>query len=96
MTKEMSRIISCDAIQCAYNTNRQCHTVGITVGDGKCPLCDTALKADQKGGISDMTGGVGACKVAICEYNESLECTAPGINVCMHEDHPECCTFEQR
>lgn len=93
---EAPKIIECYMLDCAYNTERQCHANAITVGGGGCPLCDTALKSAKKGGHLDATGSVGACKVDNCQFNDSLECSAGGIRVTMHEKHAECGTFKAR
>jgi len=94
MQKSFSPILECDAIECAYNKNRQCHTHAITVGDEE-PCCDTFYSAQNKGGIQEVTGHVGACKVDDCVYNKSLECTAQGIHVVMNVDHPDCGTYKK-
>jgi hypothetical protein len=96
MPKSMPQIQDCSMNDCAYNQNDQCHTMAITIGDGACPMCDTYFKSSKKGGISDMTGGVGACKTANCKMNESLECSASGIRVGQHMTHGECQTFIAR
>lgn len=93
---EMPKVFECMMEDCAYNTQRQCHAMAITVGGGMCPLCDTAIKAVKKGGVMDMTGSVGACKVENCQFNGSLECQANGIRVTLHERHAECGTFKVR
>ena len=69
--------------------------MAITVG-GAHPICDTFLNVPQKGGVSDMIGGVGACKEDECKFNQLLECTAAGIKVGMHSDHADCKTFAAR
>lgn len=85
----------CDALDCSYNRDRQCHAAAITVG-GEHPYCDTYMKSSQmKGGVPE-TGEVGACKVFNCEYNQNLECKASGIDVSMHEGHADCFTFKAR
>jgi hypothetical protein len=98
MEKEMVRITSCNVTECAYNKHNACHTLAITVGgpSDPCPSCDTYLSTSQKGGIMDVQGGVGACKVESCSLNNSLECTAPSITVGKHESHPDCLTFKPR
>ena len=98
MTMQMPKISACDVTNCAYNQNKQCHTPAITVGgpEDVCACCDTFMEASQKGGVSDMTGAVGACKVEPCTYNKSLECSAPGIKVGLHEGHADCVTFQRR
>jgi hypothetical protein len=97
MKMKMAEIKKCDDSECAYNTNKICHAIAITVGDaaGECPLCDTAFKHNKKGGVPEETGGVGACKVESCAYNDSLECSADNIVVKMHTGHAECGTFKK-
>jgi hypothetical protein len=41
----------------------------------------------------DAVAGVGACKVAECRHNESLECCASNICVGYHEKEIECLTY---
>lgn len=96
--RNMSKISGCDVTECSYNINSQCHTLAITVGDagGECAMCDTYVDMPLKGGGMDITGGVGACKVDDCQYNESLECAANSIKVGKHQGHPDCMTFEPR
>jgi hypothetical protein len=96
MERKLPAIANCDATMCAYNVGKKCHTLAITVGDGGCPLCDTAIKSEVKAGIPEMNAEVGACKVDECEYNDSLECRAHGVNIKMHRQHAECGTFKPR
>lgn len=95
-TITMPKIMGCTASDCAYNKNNECHTMAITVGDGRHPACDTYYKALNKGGSPDITGSVGACKVDICKFNKALECSASGINVGSHSGHADCKTFSPR
>lgn len=95
MAISMPKVLSCTVTDCAYNRNEECHTMGITVGDGDHALCDTYYKNPSKGG-TDIIGGVGACKAYECEYNKSFECQAPGINVGRHSGHADCETFSPR
>lgn len=95
MAIEMPKILTCDMTNCAYNKNSECHAMAITVG-GTHPICDTFLDVPKKGGVSDMIGGVGACKEDECKFNQLLECTAAGIRVGMHSDHADCKTFAAR
>ncbi|WP_239077545.1 DUF1540 domain-containing protein [Geobacter sp. SVR] len=93
----MPTISACEVTDCAYNANRQCHTMAVTVGGPEtCARCDTYLHASPKGGVSDMTGGVGACKVKDCSFNSSFECSAPSIKVSQHQGHADCTTFKLR
>lgn len=69
--------------------------MAITIGSAS-PICDTFLRRAKKGGVQDMNGSVGACKIDSCKFNESLECMADGIHIGMHADHAECDTFAAR
>ena len=92
----MPKITSCNATICAFNKDMNCHACAITVGNGGCPQCDTAMPSNEKGGDASDTGSVGACKSTQCKYNSSLECAASTIKVGMHGSHPDCMTFSQR
>jgi len=94
---EMPKILQCDATECAYNRNQECHAMAITVGDGANPRCDTFWQASTKGGVLNIIGGVGACRATACRYNQSLGCSASGINV-GHDAGGEvdCLTFQMR
>lgn len=96
MKVKMPRVMSCEDIGCAYNHERKCHALAITIGDGECPRCDTEMLSEKKGGVLNMTGGVGACKIDCCTFNQSLECAAKDITVGVNEGHGECHTFKMR
>lgn len=95
MTMKMPMILDCNMMDCAYNNGNACHAMAITIGDSS-PVCDTYLERSQKGGVMDMVGSVGACKVDRCKFNKMLECTADGVHVGIHADHAECDTFAVR
>ncbi|MBD3314466.1 MAG: DUF1540 domain-containing protein [Chitinivibrionales bacterium] len=95
MERDMPKVIECEADDCLYNDDGLCCTFGITVG-GEEPCCDTYMKGSSKGGIEGVKGGVGACHVSSCAYNERYECTADGIYVSLKGDHPDCATFKGR
>jgi hypothetical protein len=88
----MPKVIECMMAECAYNGDRCCHALAITVG-GPEPLCDTFMPAKSKGGDGGCTGCVGACKVTDCRYNKSLECTAEGVQIEPASAYPKCVTF---
>ena len=93
----MPKVIDCNAAVCAYNKENQCHALAITIGDGVHPNCDTGIITDKKGGVPNMTGKVGACKVDGCQFNTSFECAASeGIHITLCSDHAECGTFRPR
>lgn len=98
MEKAMTQVNACDVTQCAYNKHNSCHTLSITVGGpNECPKCDTYLGSSQtRGGIEDVTAGIGACKMSDCSFNESLECNASSVKIGWHLNHPDCQTFQQR
>jgi hypothetical protein len=89
---KMPMINACSITECAYNMEKRCHALAVTIGDN-FPRCDTFMKRDSKGGDMDAIGGVGACKVEKCKYNMNLECSAESINVSMHSGQAECATF---
>lgn len=93
---DMPKILECTVSSCAYNTENKCHAIAITVGDGKCPMCDTGIISSLKGGIADLIGGVGACKEINCQFNKSLECNAKSIRVTLHSNHADCSTFKAK
>lgn len=96
MAAQTPKVIDCSVTECSYNMNKQCHAIAITVGDSDCAMCDTYYKFSQKGGARDVTGSVGACKEHNCKFNNSLECSAPGIHVSSHQGHADCATFAPR
>jgi len=97
MKNKMSPVKICDAQDCAYNKNLQCHAMAINVGGPEvCPNCDTFMSRGNKGGIPKPMAGVGACKVEQCKFNELFECNAKGIEVRMHSGHADCGTYSPR
>jgi hypothetical protein len=89
------KILDCMENECIYNKNNQCHTRAITIGS-ECACCDTFMKGSKKCGFEKTTGIIGACRVADCMYNESMECNADGVHIEVHSNHPDCVTFKQK
>ena len=75
------KVISCDASECAFNQEGQCHALAITVGGGTDHQCDTYWPSSEKGGLPSVICNVGACKVPNCKFNDHLMCSSPGIKV---------------
>jgi hypothetical protein len=51
----------------------------------------------SKAGVEGQPGEVGACHMADCQYNCSLECTAcDGIKVDAHSGHADCTTYKPK
>lgn len=96
MSKKMPSVSECEVTSCAYNQQRVCHALAITVGDDICPMCDTYFGSASKGGVGDATGSVGACKESDCQFNDALECSAPNIKVANHSGHADCSTYKRR
>jgi len=95
MGMEMPKVMACSVENCAYNAEKSCHAMAITVGEpAGDPSCDTFFSAEKHGGVMDMTAGVGACKLADCKFNKDYECSAPNITVEMHKGQPDCMTYE--
>lgn len=92
---EMSKILDCDAIDCTYNKEKKCHTLGVNIGSGE-PLCDTFMHSEKKSGYDDIVGGIGSCKTENCTFNSSLECTASGIHMHKMGSHVDCTTFKMK
>jgi hypothetical protein len=40
-----------------------------------------------------MSGQVGACKVISCKFNQSLECSVPGVTIGHEGNDVDCLTF---
>ena len=91
---EMSKVMECEVIECAYNMDNHCCTMAITIGDELHPRCDTFCRSIMRGGSTSCAAGVGACKISPCTYNNSLECAAPGIFIGYKGQEPDCLTFQ--
>ncbi len=93
---DMPKVEKCQIAECCYNADEMCHALAITIGgDGSHPACDTYCGYRTKGGDPTLMAGVGACKVSECTYNQSLECTAPAIDVGRGPDQADCLTFRR-
>ena len=67
----------------------------VNVG-GSGAICDAFIETASKCGPNDLVGGVGACKVTECKFNDCLECSAPGINIKWNGSNAMCNTFKRR
>ncbi len=93
---EMPLVTKCMASACAYNVNTSCHARAITIGDATHPGCDTFLMGSLHIKDAQRTAGIGACKTAICKFNEDLECMADNVQVGMVRNEANCMTFALR
>ena len=96
ITVEMPLIKKCDVAECIYNVKAACHAKAITIGDGVHPGCDTFMKGSGHVRNAGIKAGVGACKVAGCNYNADFECSAASINVSQQGGVVHCMTFMPR
>ena len=95
MMTEMPKIRECDVKMCGYNKEDKCHAMAINVG-GSGPICDAFVEATAKCGETEIIGGVGACKVKDCRFNDCLMCSAAGIDVKWYGSQAMCETFKKR
>ncbi|MDD2915542.1 MAG: DUF1540 domain-containing protein [Gallionella sp.] len=93
---EMPVVTKCTANECSYNVNSDCHARAITIGDSLKPGCDTFIEGSRHISQSQQTAGIGACKTAICKFNEDLECMAESIQVGKLRNEVNCMTFALR
>ena len=90
---EMSKVIQCEVADCAYNADDMCHARAITVGDMANPRCDTYCMSSTKCSDMSCTACVGACKTAVCMFNDGLECDSSEVSVGYSENGVNCLTF---
>ncbi|MFC5820660.1 MULTISPECIES: DUF1540 domain-containing protein [Nonomuraea] len=90
---KMPVVNECEVDACAYNTDRRCHALAITVGDIRHAHCDTFFRTSAKGGDPTTVGHVGACKMSDCRHNVQFECQAPNITVGYVENTADCLTY---
>ena len=90
---DVVKVVSCDASECAFNQEAQCHALAITIGGGTDHQCDTYCPGKEKGGLARVSCGVGACKVPACKFNDHLMCTAPGIKIGHEGAVVDCLSF---
>lgn len=94
---QMPKVMDCSVSNCAYNAQKACHAMAITIGEAPAdPACDTFFTANKHGGVANMTAGVGACKSYDCRHNKDFECTASNVHIGMKGKQPDCLTFEKR
>ncbi len=96
MAKKMPFIIGCDAEDCSYNRDKECHALAITVGASGLPQCDIYTSLSGKGGVAESFGSVGACREELCTFNDSLECTSAAVLIRMRNRKPNCIAFQSR
>lgn len=91
---QMTEVQSCSVTSCAYNANSACHAKAITIGDERTPECDTFFASITHARDVGVTAGVGACKVAGCQFNKDFECTAGNIRVGTSGNCVCCLTYQ--
>lgn len=96
ITIEMPQVSACEVTECGYNLNRACHARAITIGDGIHPGCDTHFRSASHASHYQNLAGVGACKVAGCQFNDDFECMAEKIQVGFKGNDINCLTYMPR
>ncbi len=96
MARRMPFIIGCDAEDCSYNRNKECHALAVTIGVSGLPQCDTYASLTGKGGAAETFGTVGACREALCTFNESLECASAAVLIRLRNGRPNCIAYQTR
>lgn len=91
---EMPPVKMCSVENCAFNTGKACHALGITIGSPKAALCDTFTETGVHVGHATEMAGVGACKMEECRFNEGLYCTAESIEVRKTNQGAICATYD--
>lgn len=91
-TNVMPRVSECEVYDCAYNSNKTCHAIAITIGDWERPMCDTFIQSLRHGGTKE-TAGVGACKIVSCTHNTNFECCADSVIIGRSANKGKCITF---
>ncbi|MEW5250182.1 DUF1540 domain-containing protein [Microbulbifer sp. 2201CG32-9] len=89
---DMPEVAQCAAIQCAYNSDHNCHARAITIGGDANPGCDTYF-ANSSHTLSSRAAGVGACKVTSCSHNDDFECSADSILMDTNGTSVRCMTY---
>lgn len=93
---EMPVVSKCEVNGCVYNANSGCHARAISIGDAIHPGCDTFMTGSKHAMNTNLIAGIGACKTAICKFNDDLECMAENIQVGMLANEVNCMTFTLR
>ena len=89
-----SIVNQCTATECAYNDDRQCRALAITVGEPTAATCGTYTPHQAKGGYQMTVANVGACKASNCVHNSDLTCQASAVTVGMANGSVGCLTFQ--
>ncbi|MBI3986279.1 MAG: DUF1540 domain-containing protein [Lentisphaerae bacterium] len=92
---DMSAVSECNVSMCAYNRERRCHALAITVGGYRDHSCETLHPASLHAGRTEIAG-VGSCKAVECKYNEDYECRAENIRVVFNRGRADCLMFEKK
>ena len=95
---EMPMVAQCSASNCAFNGSSNCHARAITIGDSIHPGCDTFMDGGRHAHTkhTELTAGIGACKMGNCKFNDDLECSADSVRVGMMGSHANCMTYASR
>jgi hypothetical protein len=93
MTIKLPKITLCEMEECAYNIDKKCRAIAITIG-GPEPECITIEKKLKEGGLDTVNGGVGACKARDCCFNRDLICIAKAIKIEKRDNKGYCKSYQ--
>ncbi|MCC5874807.1 MAG: DUF1540 domain-containing protein [Candidatus Sumerlaeia bacterium] len=86
----------CTATDCAYNDDRACRALAITVGEPSAHTCATYEPKQKKVATQVTVANVGACKASNCIHNAELSCKAAEVTIGMESGQVRCMTFESK
>ena len=103
-------LLSCSALNCAYNEDRYCSKGDILVqGDDAQTACETCCSSFKEAGEGNwknaMSGNASAtiqidCTACKCHYNENNRCMAGQVDIAGQSactcTQTECSTFEKK
>jgi hypothetical protein len=92
MTIKLPKITFCEMEECAYNNDKRCRAIAVSIG-GPEPECITIEKKSKEGGIDTINGGVGACKTRDCMFNKGLICIAKNIEIVKRGSRGYCTSY---
>ena len=96
MAIQTPKVLDCSVTECSYNTNKVMPRRGHHCRRLHLRHVRYLLQVISERRRDGLTGSVGACKENDCKFNNSLECSAPGIHVANHMGHADCATYSRR
>jgi hypothetical protein len=89
-----TKVTTCEATGCAFNHDKACHALAITVGAPGAATCDTYAPMATKGGLQMTVANVGACKMSDCRHNKNLMCSAASVKIGINNGEVTCLSHQ--